>query len=213
MAGQAATARTTIGRGRPRSFDRDAALKAAMEVFWRRGYEGAAVSDLTQAMGINAPSLYAAFGCKEALFHEAVQLYQESEGAIPRKAMDEAPDARAMIDAMLRSNIRSYTDPQKPPGCMVVLAAMLGTPENEKVCGFLTEMRNGAIADLKKRLDRHKARGTLARAADTAALARFYSTILQGLSVQARDGASRKTLERIADDAMAAWDAMVGGKG
>ena len=184
-----------------------------MEVFWRRGYEGAAVSDLTQAMGINAPSLYAAFGCKEALFHEAVQLYQESEGAISRQAMDAATDARTMVDAMLRSNIRSYTDPQKPPGCMVVLAAMLGTPENEEVCGFLTEMRNAAVADLKKRLDRHKARGSLPKQADTAALARFYSTVLQGLSVQARDGASRKTLERIADGAMAAWDAMVGGKG
>lgn len=210
MAGRGTAGRAKVTRGRPRSFDRDAALRAAMEVFWRRGYEGAAVSDLTQAMGINAPSLYAAFGCKEALFHEAVQLYQESEGAVPRQAMDAARDARAMVDAMLRSNIRSYTEPGKPPGCMVVLAAMLGTPENEKVCGFLTEMRNLSVADLKKRLDRHKARGTLPRTADTAAIARFYSTVLQGLSIQARDGASRRVLERIADAAMAAWDGMVG---
>jgi len=205
MAGRAAP------RGRPRGFDRDAALRAAMEVFWRRGYEGASVSDLTQAMGINAPSLYAAFGCKEALFREAVRLYQESEGAGARRAMDEAPDARAMVEAMLRANIRSYTDPAKPPGCMVVLAAMLGTPENAKVCGFLTGMRKASVADLKKRLDRHRARGTLPRGADTAALAQFYATVLQGLSIQARDGASRRTLDRIADGAMAAWDGLVGG--
>ncbi|WP_437927199.1 TetR/AcrR family transcriptional regulator [Sorangium sp. So ce291] len=197
-----------VGRGRPRSFDRAAALRRAMEVFWERGYEGTSLSDLTTAMGINSPSLYAAFGCKEALFREAVSLYNEVEGAAVARAVRDAPTARRAVEAMLRGNAEAYVSPGKPSGCMIVLAATLGTQESEAVRCHLAEVRRGALVELQRRLDRGVAEGDLPAGTDTAALAAFYTTVLQGLSIQARDGASREALLAIVDCAMAAWDAL-----
>ncbi|WP_437733932.1 TetR/AcrR family transcriptional regulator [Sorangium sp. So ce1335] len=197
-----------VGRGRPRSFDRAAALRRAMEVFWERGYEGTSLSDLTAAMGINSPSLYAAFGCKEALFREAVALYTEVEGAATNRAMREQPTARAAVEAMLRGNAEAYVCPGRPSGCMIVLAATLGTPESEAVRSFLAEVRRGAQDELQRRLDRGVAEGDVPAGTDTAALAAFYTTVLNGLSLQARDGASREALQAIVDCAMAAWDVL-----
>jgi AcrR family transcriptional regulator len=195
-------------RGRPRSFDREAALRRAMEVFWRRGYEGTAVSDLTKAMGINAPSLYAAFGCKEALFREAVALYNATEGAATDRALEAAPTARQAVEEMLRVNAAAYVNPRRPPGCMVTLAATIGTPESAEVREFLAQSREEAQDALERRLARGTAEGDLAEGTDITALAAFYYTVLQGLSIQARDGASRATLTAIVDCAMAAWDGL-----
>jgi AcrR family transcriptional regulator len=193
-------------RGRPRSFDREAALRRAMEVFWRRGYEGTAVSDLTKAMGIKAPSLYAAFGCKEALFREAVELYNATEGAATDRALEAAATARQGVEEMLRVNAVAYVNPGRPPGCMVTMAATIGTPESGEVREFLARCRREAEDALKRRLARGIAEGDLPMETDIAALAAFYYTVLQGLSIQARDGASRKQLSAIVDCAMAAWD-------
>jgi AcrR family transcriptional regulator len=193
-------------RGRPRSFDREAALRRAMEVFWRRGYEGTAVSDLTRAMAINAPSLYAAFGCKEALFREAVVLYNATEGAVTDRALEAAPTARRAVEDMLRLNAAAYVNPRRPPGCMVTLAATIGTPESAEVRDFLSQCRQQAQDAIEARLVRGVADGDLPEGADISALAAFYYTVLQGLSIQARDGASRDTLAAIVDCAMAAWD-------
>lgn len=200
-------------RGRPRSFDRAAALRRAMEVFWERGYEGTSLGDLTEAMGINKPSLYAAFGCKEALFREAVALYDAVEGAATERALHEEPTARAAVEAMLRANVDAYTDPAKPSGCMIVLAATLGTPENKRVREHLAECRRSALDALRRRMERGVAEGDLPAGTDTAALAAFYTTVLQGLSIQARDGASREALGAIVDCAMAAWDSLTRPKG
>jgi AcrR family transcriptional regulator len=196
------------GRGRPRAFDRDAALRKAMEVFWARGYEGTAISDLTRAMGISSPSLYACFGCKEALFREAVELYGRVEGRATARALTEQPTARAAVEAMLRGNAETYANPRKPPGCMIVLSAMSGSPDSDEVRAFLSRTRTEAQEKLRQRLERGVAEGDLPKGADTAAIAAFYTTVLNGLSIQARDGASRKTLRGIVDAAMAAWDGL-----
>lgn len=191
-------------RGRPREFDRAAALRRAMELFWERGYEGTSLHDLTAAMGINRPSLYAAFGSKEDLFREAVALYDSDSPT--ERALRVQPTARAAIESMLRDNAIAYTDPKSPPGCMVVLAAAVCSPENESVRRFLAEDRRQVMNAVRRRLKQGIAAGDLPAGADATALADFYVTVLHGLSIQARDGVSRKTLNAVADSAMAAWD-------
>jgi AcrR family transcriptional regulator len=130
-------------RGRPRGFDRQVALRRAMEVFWEHGYEGASLSELTAAMGVNAPSLYAAFGCKEALFREAVQLYEQQEGIM----VADAPTAREAVAGLLRAGALAYTEPGKPAGCMIVLAATTYTPKTEGIRDHLRERHLLAVAD------------------------------------------------------------------
>lgn len=197
-------------KGRPRSFDRAAALAAAMQVFWQRGYEATSLSDLTRAMGINAPSLYAAFDCKEALFEEALDLYQASEGATPQRLLQDAPTAKQGFAAMLRFHAVDYVNPQKPPGCMAVLAAITGTPENKSVRALMTRTRRAAVDGLAARIKRGIAAGDVPKGADAVAMAMFYTTLMQGMSIQARDGATKKQLLATAEAAMAAWDGMVG---
>lgn len=196
-------------RGRPRNFDRSKALRRAMEVFWERGYEGTSLTDLTEAMGIERPSLYAAFGCKEALFREAVDLYNEIEGVPARRALETAPTARQAIETMLRDYAAIYTRPGQPPGCMIVLSALLGTPQNKEVRDHLAQHRHESHLSLKARIARGMAEGDMPKSTDAERVARFCSTLLEGLSIQARDGASRQTLDSIIDGAMAAWDALV----
>ncbi len=197
-------------RGRPRGFDRDAALRAAMGVFWLRGYEATSLSDLTRAMGINAPSLYAAFKCKEALFEEALALYQQTEGAVPRRLLEAAPTAKAGFAAMLQYHAGDYIHPQKPPGCMAVLAAIVGTPENQSVRALMTRTRREAVNSLAARIRRGIVEGDVPAGTDAVALATFYATLLQGMSIQARDGATKKQLLTTVEAAMAAWDGMTG---
>ena len=189
-------------RGRPRGFDRDIALRRAMEVFWERGYDGASMADLTTAMGINSPSLYAAFGDKEALFRAAVELYGRTEGSRTARALREEPTAYTAIEAMLRDNITVYTDPELPHGCMVVLAGATYTTRNASVRAFLAEARRHTTADIHARLDRGVADGDLRPGTDTAALATLYSTVLYGLSIQARDDVGHAELSAAVDSAL-----------
>lgn len=199
-------------RGRPREFDREAALRKAMMMFWERGYEGTSVGDLTGVLGIAKPSLYAAFGCKEELFREAVELYDRVEGGAAEVALNEAPTARSAVELMLRANVEAYTHPEKPSGCMIVLAALLGTTESRPVREYLAELRRKGQADLERRFDRAIGDGDLPATTHPQSLGAFYSTVLQGLSIQARDGASREALTRIVDDAMSAWELFTGQK-
>ncbi|MEU9607865.1 TetR/AcrR family transcriptional regulator [Streptomyces sp. NPDC048057] len=196
------------GRGRPRSFDRSVALGRAMETFWRRGYEATSMSDLTAAMGINSPSLYAAFGSKEKLFREAVELYAATEGAPITRALAEEPTAYDAVAAVLYVNARAYTDRERPTGCMIVLAA---TNTGDDVArDYLAGWRRSGVEQLRERLDRGVREGELPPDADTAGIAEFYTAVLQGMSVQARDGARREDVERIAQRALAAWEAVTG---
>jgi AcrR family transcriptional regulator len=195
-------------RGRPRTFDRDLALRHAMEVFWAKGYAGASLSDLKEAMGINSPSLYAAFGSKEALFEEAVDLYVHSEGGALWAPFDDAPNARDGIARLLRASAESYTEPERPHGCLVVLGALIGGEAEARVAARLASRRQEGPAKIMARLQADVAAGLLPKGIDCAAIAAFYTTVQQGMSLQARDGASRATLLAIADNAMAAWDSL-----
>jgi AcrR family transcriptional regulator len=196
-------------RGRPRTFDRAAALRRAMEVFWDKGYDGTSLADLTAAMEINAPSLYAAFGCKEELFRQAVKLYDATEGGGIWDGMTTAPSARAAVEIMLRKSAEQYTRPGKPRGCLVVLGALHADEANAAVCRELRNQRTQCIDTIRERLARGVAEGELSPQTDLKAVATFYVTVQQGMSIQARDGASRKALFAVVDCAMAAWDSMV----
>jgi len=195
-------------RGRPRGFDRDAALRRAMELFWRRGFEGVSMADLTAAMGIAAPSLYAAFGSKEALFREAIALYRATDGAATRRALDCQRTARAAVEAMLRDNADAFTDPGLPNGCFVILGAINTAPEHEGVRAHLLDLHKESCGLLLRRLEQGAAAGEFPTGTALGPLAGFYSTVLAGLSIKARDGTSRAEMHAIIDHAMAAWDAM-----
>jgi AcrR family transcriptional regulator len=194
--------------GRPREFDRDEALREAMEIFWAQGYEGTTLADLQKAMGgITAPSFYAAFGSKEALFREAVELYKKTQGAPIMEALTEGPTARASIEGMLRAAAENVCGQRKPRGCLM-LGGINCTPANNGVEGFMREQRSRREKFMRQRLRRGIAAGDLPPGTDVNALASFYTSIVDGMAIRARDGASRKTLNAIVDCAMAAWDVM-----
>ncbi len=194
-------------RGRPRSFDRKEALRAAMDVFWSVGYEGATLTDLQEAMGgITAPSFYAAFGSKEALFREAVELYSSTLGAPMMEALEREPQARAAIEALLDGAVKAFRKPGKPRGCMLVLAAMNSAPGNRGVQGYLRGLRARRQKAIEHRLRRGVKEGELPPGTDAGALAAFFTTVIDGLAVHARDGASLKDLQFAVRCAMAAWD-------
>ncbi|WP_203184002.1 TetR/AcrR family transcriptional regulator [Streptomyces pratensis] len=194
------------GRGRPRSFDRDQALQQALMVFWERGYHSTSMADLTQAMGIKSPSLYAAYGSKKQLFQEAVTLYSSTEGAHTRRALTEQPTARAAVEVMLRDNAVAYTDPATPRGCLVVLAAPLPADAPAVATG-LAQMRAANREAIRARIARGIAEGDVPATAAPDALADFCAAVLNSLSLQARDGADIATLGNVIDIAMTAWDA------
>ncbi|QEU91911.1 TetR/AcrR family transcriptional regulator [Streptomyces kanamyceticus] len=193
----------TKQRGRPRSFDRETALEQAIRTFWENGYEATSVSDLTRVMGIGAPSLYAAFGDKRTLFDEVVVRYGATHGAFGGRAFDEESTARGAVSRMLHEAAAEFTDPDHPRGCLVITAATnCTTPEVEKA---LRERRNANVAGIESRIAAAVAAGELPADTDPAALARYTAAVFQGMSQQARDGATRQDLEAVADLAMSAW--------
>jgi AcrR family transcriptional regulator len=178
-----------------------------MELFWEQGYEGTTLTDLQKAMGgITAPSFYAAFGSKEKLFREAVEHYHKTEGAPMVKVLSEGPTARASIEGWLRTIAGNFCRPGKPHGCLDVLGAINCMPANKGIEDFMREQRSIRDKFVWQRLRRGVAEGDLAKGTDVGALASFYSTLVDGLALRARDGASRKMLTAIVDRAMAAWD-------
>jgi AcrR family transcriptional regulator len=190
-------------RGRPRSFDRDQALERAMHVFWRQGYEATSVSDLTHAMGINPPSLYAAFGDKGHLYLEALELYRQRRLESVARWFGEEPTARAAVRRLLTEAARELVRAEAPRGSMLVLSMTQCSAASLQPA--LAERRGSARAILKARIDRGIREGELPRGTDSNALTDFYSAVLQGMSLQAHDGASRKRLLATAETAMRAW--------
>ncbi len=193
-------------RGRPRRFDRPTALIRAMELFWERGFEGTSVSELTDAMGISPPSLYAAFGSKEQLFREAVAYYNEPDRSPTARAVRDEPTARQAVETMLRENARNYADPASPRGCLIVLSATTYTPTSTRIRDLLTDLRDKDRHDLQTRIERAMNEGELPTSADSAALTAFVMTVLHGLSIQARDGAGAELLDAVVNLAMQTWD-------
>jgi AcrR family transcriptional regulator len=200
MSSGPAPAKTTSRRSR-RAFDRDQALAVALREFWTHGYETTSVASLTEAMGINPPSLYAAFGDKRQLFDEAVQLYTRTYGT----PLPQDSDARTAVATLLRHLAADYTDPSHPPGCIIITGATNCAPGSQDVKDKLRAMREKTKASIAARIRADMERGLLTPDVDADGLAAFYAAVIQGMNQQACDGATRKTLERVADAAMAAW--------
>ena len=201
----AAAKATRKPRGRPLSFDRDAALETAMHVFWERGYEAASISDLTSAMGITPPSLYTAFGDKEQLFLEAIERYALGYGSAGARALKEEPSARSAIERWLLEAANELTQPCHPKGCMVVMAATNCSAAAERVQDALLLRRTEAIADVGRRIQGGIDSGELPDDTDAKDLANFYATIYQGMSMQAKDGATHESLLATVRTAMRSW--------
>jgi AcrR family transcriptional regulator len=196
--------------GRPRSFDRDEALRQAQYVFWTAGYEGATLTDLQEAMGgITPPSFYAAFGSKEQLFREVVELNLNTEGSEPLRALAEGTTARESIAGLLRATAETMSQPGKPRGCLLILSAVNCTSANHEIQEHLRELRMRRLKIIRRRLERGVSEGDLPDGLDLGAMVSFFVTVVDGLALQARDGASRKALLAAVDCAMAAWEPLV----
>ena len=190
--------------GRPRSFDTSRALDRALDVFWRKGYEGASLSDLTKAMGINRPSLYAAFGDKENLFRRVLDHYAEGPASYSHAALAE-PTSRAVVERLLYGTADMLTAPRNPHGCLWVQGALACGNGADPVRRELISRRMAGEAALRQRLNRARIDGDLPAEANPASLARYIATIIQGMSIQAAGGATRSELRRIVKIALQSW--------
>ena len=195
-----------MAMGRPRAFDMDQALDQALHVFWEKGYAGTSIADLTEAMGINPPSLYAAFGNKEKLFKKALDRYEDLRDQILEEAFA-APTAREAVTRLLEGTAERLSDKCNPRGCLMVQGALSGGEECEAVKRDLASRRAGGEALIHKRLKRAKREGDLPSNVDAAALARFVATVMHGMAVQAAGGAAPKELRAIVNTALRAWPA------
>jgi AcrR family transcriptional regulator len=191
-------------KGRPREFDTDKALDAALLLFWRHGYEGTSLAALTDAMGINTPSLYAAFGSKEMLFKKALDRYIQKPASYLPNAL-QAPTARQAAEKLFRGAINMVMNPRHPDGCLLVQGALASGPVAASVRKELSRRRTGAEALIRQRFERAIAAGDLPANVDAEKLARYIVTVLWGMSVQAAGGATRAQLEEVAAMAMRCW--------
>jgi AcrR family transcriptional regulator len=195
-------------KGRPRGFDKEAALLAAMRVFWAKGFDGASMTDLTAAMGIGSPSLYAAFGSKEELLRQAFVLYRESEVARILKALETDSPVVDTIGDFLESSARSYVRPGLQSGCMMVFGAHNAISSEEDIHRDLRAARSQMIGALRSRLERAVAAGELPTTFNSASAAGFIGTLQIGMSTMARDGADLDTLLAVAKSGAAGFSAL-----
>nr|WP_299852714.1 TetR/AcrR family transcriptional regulator [Sphingomonas bacterium] len=191
-------------KGRPREFCLDEALAAALRVFWSKGYEGASMTELTEAMGITKPSLYAAFGNKEALFRKTLDLYEREKMAYVGQALAK-PTARQVAEHMLRGSVENQTSSCEPRGCLGVISSVACGAEAESIRADVHERSKVAKAALVERMERAKAEGDLPDHVDVEALTGFLYALMQGMAVQAGAGATRADLDRLVDTSMLMW--------
>ncbi|WP_207477320.1 TetR/AcrR family transcriptional regulator [Arenibaculum pallidiluteum] len=192
-------------RGRQATFDRNEALDIALDLFWRHGYEGVSVADLTKAIGIAAPSLYHAFGSKADLYREVLRHYG-SNGMSPDE-IAAAPSSQDAARLMLERGIAAVTTPGRPLGCMISSGMLMSSPENADLVAELRRLRASLREALQRRIARDVEEGLLPETTDAPSLARFFAAVLQGISVQALDGATAAELRAAAAAALRAWPA------
>ena len=196
------TMKTGTGKtGRPISFDKDAALEAAMMLFWERGYEGTSMADLTQAMGLNPSSIYAAFGDKHALFQLAVKRYMEMRAQYAGKALEE-PTLEKLVRALFDNTVAFLTTPGHPPTCMTLAGAVGCSVEATPARDLMTEIRKQNQVALRQRLLKARKSGELSKDIDLDDYTRYLSTIIAGLSIQAANGSTKAELKRTAQMAL-----------
>lgn len=191
-------------RGRPREFDPDIALSAALQVFWRRGYEGASMAELTEAMGITKPSLYSYFGNKEALFRQALDLYEKEKLCYIGRAL-EAPTARGVAERLLRGALDIQCSESEPQGCLGVISSVTCGVEAESIRDEVIARRASSEIRLVERFKRARDEGDLPAAIEPQALACYVTTVIQGMAVRAGAGASREGLEQLVETTLAIW--------
>lgn len=190
--------------GRPRCFDASEALDAAMRVFWEKGYEGATLSDLTRAMRIERPSLYATFGNKEALFRKVLDRYVSSVSLFVTEALNQ-PTARAAVQRLLLGGADALTRACGPAGCLMIQAGLSGGDDSKRISRELNRRKGQAESALRQRLERARREGDLPPDSNPEDLARYVYTVSQGMAIQAKAGATRAHLHRIAETALKAW--------
>ena len=191
-------------KGRPREFCVNRALAAALGVFWSKGYDGASMAELTQAMGITKPSLYAAFGNKEALFHKALELYEVEKLEYTREALRQ-PTARAVAEHFMRGAIDAQTSTCDPKGCLGVISATACGAEADSIKADVIQRRASSQAALVERFESAKSDGDLPAHVDVGGLTSYLYAILQGMAVQAGSGATRADLESVVDTSLMMW--------
>ncbi|WP_165191718.1 TetR/AcrR family transcriptional regulator [Caulobacter soli] len=198
-------------RGRPREFDREAALGRAMRLFWSKGYEATSIADLMAVMGIGAPSLYATFRSKEALYAEAIRHYGETQAPLIWNGFETAPTAREAVAFLLMNSagVLSGAVTDVPRGCMVALSSVAG--EGHEALGELVRSERAiGLERLESRFERAAAEGEIPLGIGVHGLARFIQAVYNGMSLLARDGASRADLEEVARTSLMVWDVRLG---
>jgi AcrR family transcriptional regulator len=196
-----------VSIGRPREFDKSKAIDSAMLLFWRKGFEGTSISDLTETLGITRPSLYAAFGNKEQLFRTVLDRYDEGTAEFLTGSLD-LPTAHEVAEGLLRGAANFHSNPENPPGCLMVHGALVGSDESDPLRRE-TRHRRARLRDaIRERLERALAEGDLPeRADDPETLARYIVAVMRGMAVEAASGAKGRELHQVVDMAMRAWPA------
>ena len=196
-------------RGRPKCFDEQAALEQAMLLFWEHGYEATSINDLTQLLGITAPSLYSTFGDKATLFYKSIDYYLAHEACPIDRMFEQAKTARIAFELYMYDNLNRLLQPNKPAGCMLVVATMNCSESTQDVQQNLLAKRLKTKEKLMQRLQEGILEGDLPEHIPLEAMTDFYCTVIQGLTMQARDGASLAQLTKVVEHAMRAWSLFV----